>query len=73
MLTKILNKLNLLDAQNNLSITNIAVIVVLVKLVLTPQWTLNEAGMLLLTIANYSHKRYVINQAQGNINEPSNN
>jgi len=57
---KLLKKLNLLDTENNLSLTNIAVIVILVKLILTPTWSLNEAGMLLIGMTNYMHKRSVI-------------
>lgn len=57
----ILNFFNLLDSEQRLSITNVAVLVVLVKLALSPSASITEAGMLLATLANYAHKR-VTNQ-----------
>lgn len=53
--------LNLLDHEGNLSITNLAVIVVLIKLAIAPAATLTEAGTLLIALANYAHKRVVTN------------
>lgn len=57
----ILNFFNLLDSEQRLSITNVAVLVVLVKLAISPSASITEAGMLLITIGNYAHKR-VTNQ-----------
>ena len=54
---KLFGFLNLLDAEGNLSITNVAVILVLIKLAFSPTASLTEAGMLLATLANYAHKR----------------
>lgn len=50
--------LNLLDAQGKLSITNVAVIVCLLKLAFAPAASITEAGTLLVALANYAHKRY---------------
>ena len=50
--------LNLLDKDSNLSISNIAVIIVLVKLAFTPSLSLIDAGTLLVTLMNYAHKRH---------------
>lgn len=57
-LRKVANFLNLLDAQGKLSITNVAVIVCLLKLALAPAASITEAGTLLAALANYAHKRY---------------
>jgi len=55
------NFLNLLDAQGKLSITNVAVIVCLLKLAFAPAASITEAGTLLVALANYAHKRIVNN------------
>lgn len=55
------NFLNLLDAQGKLSITNVAVIVCLLKLALAPAASITEAGTLLVALANYAHKRIINN------------
>lgn len=52
------NFLNLLDAQGKLSITNVAVIVCLLKLAFAPAASITEAGTLLVALANYAHKRH---------------
>ena len=54
--------LNLIDSQAKLSLTNIALYVVLVKLSLTTNISLTECGALLLALLNYSHKRYVVSK-----------
>ena len=59
-----LSFLNLLDAEGRLSITNLAVVITLVKLAISPAASLTEAGMLLCTLTNYAHKRVVTAQAQ---------
>ena len=58
-----LNFFSILDNEGNLSISNLAVIVVLVKLAIAPTASLTEAGALLVTLANYAHKRIVNQQA----------
>ena len=58
----ILNFLNLLDRSNNISISNVAVIIVVTKIAFTPALGIAEAGALLLTLLNYSHKRYESNK-----------
>ena len=57
------NFLNLLDAQGKLSITNVAVIVCLLKLAFAPAASITEAGTLLVALANYAHKRIINNAA----------
>lgn len=52
------NFMSLLDAQGKLSITNVAVIVCLLKLAFAPAASITEAGTLLVALANYAHKRY---------------
>jgi predicted membrane protein len=51
--------LNLLDCNGNLSITNIAVIICLVKIATAAQFTGTEVGALIATLLNYAHKRFV--------------
>ena len=63
------NFLNLLDAQGKLSITNVAVIVCLLKLALAPAASITEAGTLLVALANYAHKR-IINNATPEPEQP---
>jgi hypothetical protein len=62
ILKSILKFLNVLDANENLSITNLAVIVALVKLAIAPTASITEAGTLLIALANYGHKRFVSSQ-----------
>jgi hypothetical protein len=59
-----LETLSLLDREGNLSLTSIAVLVVLVKLVLTPSVSLPETGALLLVLANYAHRRQLAQCAE---------
>ena len=55
---KLLKFLNLLDRQNNLSITNFGVFIILIKIATSPfDWA--TAAALLVTLLNYSHKRHI--------------
>ncbi len=56
---RLLNFLNLLDAEGKLSITNIAVVICLVKVAMAAQFTGLEVGGLVATLLNYGHKRMV--------------
>lgn len=52
---------NLLDRNNHLSITNVAVIVIITKMALAPfDWAV--AAGLLVTMVNYAHKRSETNK-----------
>ena len=57
-MNRILTFLNLLDNGGNLSLTNIAVIICLVKLAMSAQLSSTDVAALLAAIANYCHKRY---------------
>lgn len=59
----ILRFLNLVDRSCNLSITNIALIVLLVKLAIAPTFTLPEVAAFFLALLNYGHKRHETNKA----------
>lgn len=48
---------NLLDKDNKLSITNIAVVTLLIKLVIAPTVSMTEVASLLVVFLNYGHKR----------------
>lgn len=56
---KVMKYLNLLDSSGNLSITNLAVLITLVRLAISPSASITEAGSLLVALASYSHKRYI--------------
>lgn len=62
---KILKFFNLLDAAGNLSISNIAVLIVLAKLTMAPTVSITEAGMLLITLGNYAVKRHYAKGSTG--------
>jgi hypothetical protein len=51
--------LNLLDHDCNLSITNVAVIICLVKIAMAAQFSGTEVGALVATLINYGHKRMI--------------
>ena len=63
-LNNILNFLNLLDSNGRLSITNIAVLIVLTKIAIAPTASLTEMGALFVTLINYHMKRKTIADAQ---------
>lgn len=60
----VLRFFNLVDRGCNLSISNIAVIVVITKIAMAQNVGLTEAGALLITLMNYAHKRHEGNKAQ---------
>lgn len=66
----ILTFFNLLDSEGHLSITNVAVVVALVKLVISPSASITEAGTLLIALANYAHKRVVNQSSQVSTEDP---
>lgn len=53
----ILQFLNVVDRKGNLSITNVAVIIVVTKIAIAQSVGITEAGALLITLLNYGHKR----------------
>ena len=68
-ITRSLRFLNLLDKDNNLSISNIAVCIVLFKLAIAPSLSLIDAGTLLVTLMNYAHKRHSVAKTVKQTNE----
>jgi len=59
-LFKIMTFFRLIDpVDNNLSITNIAMIVSLIRLGTTPQASYQDIGALMLTLSSYSYKKYL--------------
>lgn len=57
-LLRTLNFLKLIDENASLSLSNVAMMVVLVKLALAPTVSLAEAAILLPVIGNYAFKGY---------------
>lgn len=51
--------IRLVNGDNNVSISNIAVICMLVKMMLQPAFDLASAAALLTVMGNYSYKRYI--------------
>lgn len=49
----------LLDDNNVVSLTNIALMIVIGKLAITPSMAIPEIGALMLGVLNYSYKRYI--------------
>jgi len=54
---------NLLERSGKLSLTNLAVMVCVVKIAVAPVISIPEIGALLLSLLNYGHKRYESNKA----------
>lgn len=63
MIKRTLKFLNLTDRSNNLSITNVAVIVLISKIAVSPLDWPTAAG-LLVALLNYSHKRTESNKIE---------
>lgn len=63
MIKRALLFLNMLDSGGNLSITNLAVIVCVVKMAISAQMSGMEVGALMTTLLNYAHKRSVNDHA----------
>lgn len=61
-LLRLLKFLNLLDATGSLSLTNVAVIIAIVKMASSHSAPV-DAGALFASLLNYAHKRYT--NAQG--------
>ena len=58
-LTRVGQFLRILDENGYLSITNISVVAVLIKLIIAPDAGLVETGGLLITLMTYSHKKHL--------------
>lgn len=56
---KLLKFLNLLDQDDNISITSLGVYTLLVKIAIAPTLDWGTAAALLVTLLNYGHKRHV--------------
>lgn len=67
-MNKILKWLNLNDREGNLSLTNISLIVVLVKIAISP-FDFTGAALLLPVIASYMQKRYESNKVEKEVRE----
>lgn len=67
-MNSILKFLNLLDYENNLSITNLAVYIALIKIMIIPGSSLEDAGMLFTVLVNYSYKKHLISNSKDNEN-----
>lgn len=61
---KILNFLNLLDENNCLSITNVGLIALVTKIVVSPTADWPSIVAVIASFSNYAHKRYVNSQVQ---------
>ena len=60
----LMRRLSLVDGRgSSFSLTNLAVMVCIVKIAVAPQISIPEIGALLLSLLNYGHKRYESNKA----------
>jgi len=59
IINKILKFFRLVNGDNNLSLTNIACIIILFKLALIPQYGLEDLGVLFVVLLNYSAKKVI--------------
>jgi len=64
IILKILDFCNLLDYNKNLSLTNIALIALVVKLIVSPSPDLATVGSVVIAFSNYMHKRSTSQGAQ---------
>jgi hypothetical protein len=62
-MNKALSFLNLLDRSKKLSLTNLALYVLIVKIALVPQLSVADGAVLFLGILNYMHKRFEANKS----------
>lgn len=62
---QVLNFLNILDSDGNLSLTNLAFIAMVAKLVLTKNPDYATLGATVATVLNYMHKRNTNNENSG--------
>ncbi len=64
--------LNMLEARyNKISLSNLAVIVCIVKVAIAPAASIVDLSALLLALLNYGHKRYESNKSAANTSEAS--
>ncbi len=67
MISKIFTALSLTDHKGKaLSLTNLALWVCIVKVALVHNASVTDLGILLVSVLNYSHKRYVSNNVGSN-------
>ena len=59
MMKQALTFLSLVGEDGALSITNIAVIVCVVKIAIAPTFSITEVGALMVSLLNYAHRRHV--------------
>ncbi len=60
---RLLTFLNLLDSENNLSITNLAIYLLVGKMMFSPALDWPSVTAMIVTFANYMHKRQVTDAA----------
>lgn len=58
IVNRILKFLRLSDQEGDLSLTNISVMVLLVKIALVPDFSINEAALFLTALGGYNLKKY---------------
>lgn len=64
MITRLLRFLSLLSIDQTLSLTNVGVYVVLVKIAMSHQPGFGDMGALLMVLLNYAHKRYITSEVK---------
>lgn len=67
---KILTFFNLKDRSGNLSLTNTALIILMVKLAIAPEFSITEVSAFFIALLNYGHKRSVTAKAESEVIAP---
>ena len=67
LLIRALTFSRLIDDQHNLSLTNLAMIIVVVKLAIAQQASTIDLGTLLLALSNYNIKKYFAGSTGGTL------
>lgn len=62
--TKLLRGLRLTDEDGSLSLTSVALLVVLVKTAMAPSMSMEDVGLFLAAVSQYSAKKYFKGKAQ---------
>ncbi len=72
MILKILDFLNILDYSGRISLTNLALISLVGKLLISPNPDFATIGSVVVAMANYMHKRSINDKSGQDSQEPSN-
>lgn len=64
MMSEFLKKIRVFDEEGRLSITNLAMMVILTKVAIAPEMNNQSIIAMFLALMNYSHKRHELNKSK---------